>query len=38
MKTFLTLALATGLLSQIGAAADIEAWLAQPILDPNLPQ
>ena len=38
MKTFLTLALVSGLLSQASSAADIEAWLAKPILDPNLPQ
>lgn len=38
MKTFLTLALVSGLLSHVSSAADIEAWLAKPILDPNLPQ
>ncbi|MGZ0166203.1 MAG: alpha/beta hydrolase family protein [Planctomycetales bacterium] len=38
MKTFLTLALLTGLLAQVSFAADVEAWLAKPILDPNLPQ
>lgn len=38
MKTFLTLALMSTLLSQVSRAADIEAWLAKPILDPNLPQ
>jgi hypothetical protein len=38
MKMFLSLVFLAGLLCRVSLAADIEAWLAKPILDPNLPQ